>query len=29
LAGGVPYLKLDGCGIIERDGLGEEGGANG
>jgi hypothetical protein len=29
LARGVPYLELDGCGIIEGDCLGEEGGANG
>jgi hypothetical protein len=29
LARCVPDLKLDGCGLIEGDGLGEEGGADG
>ena len=29
LACRVPYLELDGCGFVEGDGLGEEGGANG
>ena len=28
LAGRVPDLELDGCGFVEGDGLGEEGGAN-
>ena len=25
----VPYLELNGCGVVEGDGLGEEGGADG
>lgn len=29
LAGRVPYLELDGGGVVEGDGLGEEGGADG
>lgn len=29
LTGGVPYLEFDGCGVVEGDGLGEEGGADG
>ena len=29
LAGGVPDLKLDCCVLVEGDGLGEEGGADG
>jgi hypothetical protein len=29
LAGCVPYLKLYGCVLVEGDGLGEEGGADG
>jgi hypothetical protein len=29
LAGRVPDLELDGCVLIEGDGLGEEGGADG
>jgi hypothetical protein len=29
LACRVPYLKLDGSGFVESDGLGEEGGADG
>jgi hypothetical protein len=29
LAGGIPYLKLDCCVLVEGDGLGEEGGADG
>lgn len=29
LAGGVPYFELDGCGVVEGDGLSEEGGADG
>jgi hypothetical protein len=29
LARCVPDFKLDGCGLIEGDGLGEEGGADG
>jgi hypothetical protein len=28
LAGRVPYLELDCCGLVEGDGLGEEGGAD-
>jgi hypothetical protein len=28
LAGGVPYLELDCCRLVEGDGLGEEGGAD-
>lgn len=28
LACGIPDLKLDGCVLIEGDGLGEEGGSN-
>ena len=29
LAGRVPELELDGCVLVEGDGLGEEGGADG
>ena len=29
LAGRVPDFKLDGCVLVEGDGLGEEGGADG
>jgi hypothetical protein len=29
LARSIPDLELDGCGFIEGDGLGEEGGADG
>lgn len=29
LPGGVPYLELDGCGVVEGDGLGKECGADG
>lgn len=29
LASGIPNLELDGRGLIEGDGLGEEGGADG
>lgn len=29
LARGIPYFKFDGCGVVEGDGLGEEGGADG
>ena len=29
LAGCVPYFEFDGCGVVEGDGLGEEGGADG
>lgn len=29
LARCVPYFELDGCGVVEGDGLGEEGGADG
>ena len=25
----VPYFEFDGCGVVEGDGLGEEGGADG
>ena len=29
LAGGIPYFEFDCGGIVERDGLGEESGADG
>ena len=29
LASSIPYLKLDCCGFVEGDGLGEESGADG
>lgn len=29
LAGGIPYLELDCCVLVEGNGLGEEGGADG
>ena len=29
LTGGIPYFKFDGGGVVEGDGLGEEGGADG
>ena len=29
LAGCIPYFKLDGGGVVEGDGLGEESGADG
>ena len=28
LSGGIPYFKLDGCGVIEGNGLGEKGGTD-